>query len=364
MAGRVTIRDVARAAGVSYASVSRFLNRTGPLSPATRRAVEQAVAATGFVPHHHARRLAGARPDTVAFLHCVGGDRLLADPNVNDLMAGCATALADRDILMVTPVGSVPAPVAGAFSGPDSVAGAFSGQAPVFGVLSDPALVFSAPAASAVVQDLIGRDLPVVACGTPLGYEQSISYVTTDDRAGAREMVSYLRSRGRRRIATVTGPLDLPGGVQRLAGYRDAVDGSVDVSGGVQRLAGYRDAVDGFDPALVAVGDFTFAGGKVATELLLHRDPTFDALFVASDMMAAGALEALREAGRSVPGDVAVAGFDDAPIAVTTVPQLTTVRIPWSRYPGELVRQLFRTLDGDLPSGVVLPLSLAFRASA
>ncbi|GLY04528.1 LacI family DNA-binding transcriptional regulator [Actinoplanes sp. NBRC 101535] len=337
MAGRVTIRDVARAAGVSYASVSRFLNRTGPLSPATRRAVESAVAATGFVPHHHARRLAGARPDTVAFLHCVGSDRLLADPNVNDLMAGCATALADRDILMVTPVGSVPAPVVGASALVPGV------PAPVFGVLSDPALVFSAPAASAVVHDLIGRDLPVVACGTPLGYEQSISYVTTDDRAGAREIVTYLRSRGRRRIATVTGPLDLPGGVQRLAGYRDAVDG--------------------FDPALVAVGDFTFAGGKAATEFLLRRDPTFDALFAASDMMAAGALEALREAGRSVPGDVAVAGFDDAPVAMTTVPPLTTMRIPWSRYPGELVRQLLRTLDGDLPSGVVLPLSLTVRAS-
>lgn len=101
-----------------------------------------------------------------------------------------------------------------------------------------------------------------------------------------------------------------------------------------------------------------------ATEQLLRQAPDIDALFVASDMMAVGALAALEHAGRRVPQDVAVAGFDDAPIATTTRPQLTTVRVPWPRIADELIRQLLRRMDGDGPSGVIISVELAIRGSA
>jgi len=131
-----------------------------------------------------------------------------------------------------------------------------------------------------------------------------------------------------------------------------------------QRLAGYRDVLEDVDPALVAHGDYTHAGGMTAAEMLLRQAPDLDAVFAASDLMAAGALTALQSAGRRVPEDVAVAGFDDAPIATHTWPQLTTVRIPWQRYPGELVRQLLRRMDGDEPTGVITPVDLVRRGSA
>lgn len=205
-------------------------------------------------------------------------------------------------------------------------------------------LMFSAPRASTAVDALVERRIPVVACGVPLGHEPDVSYVSTDDRDGAQQVVAYLRAQGRRRIATVTGPMDLPGGVHRLAGYRDAV-GS-------------------FDPALVVHGDYTYAGGLAAAEQLLRQAPGLDAIFAASDLMAAGVLEACARAGRHVPADIAVAGFDDAAIATSTTPQLTTVRIPWQRYAGQLTRHLLRRMDGDEPSGVIMPVELIVRGSA
>jgi DNA-binding LacI/PurR family transcriptional regulator len=137
----------------------------------------------------------------------------------------------------------------------------------------------------------------------------------------------------------------------------------MNLSHGIDRLASYRDAIDRFDPALVAHGDYSYASGMAATERLLRQVPDIDALFVASDVMAAGALAALHQAGRRVPQDVAVAGFDDAAIATTTRPQLTTVRVPWPRIAEELARQLLRRMDGDGPSGVIIPVELAIRGS-
>ncbi|MFC4063606.1 LacI family DNA-binding transcriptional regulator [Actinoplanes subglobosus] len=326
--GRATIYDVARFAGVSAGTVSRVLNGHA-VGAASRRAVERALAAIGYVPNQHARRLAGARPETVVFLHCVPGDRLLADPNVNAMLLDCLRTLGEQHIMMVTPV-------AGGGS-PDVATRTLTAR------LDDPALMFSVPRASTAVDDLVSRHVPVVTCGTPLGHERHVSYVTTDDRDGVQQIVAYLRSRGRRRIAIVTGPMDLPGGVQRLAGYRDAIGT--------------------FDPALVVHGDYTYASGIAAAESLLRRTPDVDAIFAASDMMAAGVLDACAQAGRRVPDDVAVAGYDDAPIAVSTTPQLTTVRIPWHRYAGQLTSQLLRRIDGDDASGVIMPVELIVRGS-
>jgi DNA-binding LacI/PurR family transcriptional regulator len=325
---RVTIYDVARAAGVSSGTVSRVLNGRQGVSASARKAVEQALAGTGYVPNYHARRLAGARAETVAFLHCVGADQLFADANINGLMLGCGRALGDHDIMQVVPVN------------PGASEATFRQASGVV----DAALVFSAPARSGVLADLVERGLPLVTCGAPTGQESAVSYVTGDDRDGARQVVSYLRSRGRRRIATVTGPLEL--------------------ASGAQRLAGYRDALESFDPALVTNGDYSSAGGAAAVGRLLRQAPDLDALFVASDAMAAGALATLEQAGRRVPEDVAVAGFDDAAIAAALRPQLTTVRVPWPRIADELVRQLLRRIDGDGPSGVIMPVELALRGSA
>ena len=100
----------------------------------------------------------------------------------------------------------------------------------------------------------------------PLGHERDVTYVASDDRDGARQMTEYLRSTGRRRIAIITGPLDTPGGVDRLAGYREIVGHG--------------------DPELIATGDYTRASGETAMARLLEQAPDLDAVFVCSDLMA------------------------------------------------------------------------------
>jgi DNA-binding LacI/PurR family transcriptional regulator len=171
-----------------------------------------------------------------------------------------------------------------------------------------------------------------------------VAYVAADDRDGARQMVHYLRSIGRRRIATITGPLDTPGGVERLAGYREALGDT--------------------EPRLIVNGDYTRHAGEVAMEQLLAQAPDLDAVFVASDLMAAGALNALHRAGRRVPEDVAVGGFDDSSIATASHPHLTTIRQPYGRISAEMVRLLLGLIEGDSPAAVIVPTELVRRDSA
>ena len=192
---------------------------------------------------------------------------------------------------------------------------------------------------------LANAGVPYVACGAPLGHESPIAYVAADERGGARAMVEYLRSAGRARIATVTGPLDTSGGRGRLEGYRDVVGAS-------------------FDPSLVAEGDYSQDSGERAMDALLERHPDLDAVFVASDVMALGALVALRRAGRRVPEDVAVGGFDDSAAAVAARPALTTMRQPYMRISAEMARLLLAAIDGEPPAAVILPTEFIRRESA
>lgn len=167
-----------------------------------------------------------------------------------------------------------------------------------------------------------------------------------DNRGGAREAVEYLISTGRRAIGTVTGPLDMHAGVSRHLGFREAV-----------ALAGLADH-------RVAHADFSELGGATATARLLGEHPDLDALFVASDAMAAGALHVLRERGRSVPGDVAVVGFNDILTARHTQPALTTIRQPIVALGSEMTRMLVRVLAGEEPTPLILPTELVIRESA
>ncbi|WP_436761853.1 LacI family DNA-binding transcriptional regulator [Streptosporangium sp. V21-05] len=159
-------------------------------------------------------------------------------------------------------------------------------------------------------------------------------------------MTRYLVGLGRERIVTITGPLDTPGGALRLEGFADILG----------RKASRR---------LIEHGDYTQLGGESAMARLLERAPDIDAVFVASDLMAAGALSALRAAGRRVPEDVAVGGFDDSAVALTTHPPLTTVRQSLERVAEETVRLLLALIDGaENLEPVILPTTLIVRESA
>jgi DNA-binding LacI/PurR family transcriptional regulator len=329
---RPTIEDVATLAGVSRGTVSRVLNGGHNVSPAALAAVRKAISRTGYVVNHHARSLVTQRSRSVAFILSEPQERLFEDPNLGTLLRGCTQALAEYDV-----------PLLLAMAGTDDERKRLARFVAAGHV--DGALLVSTHDGDPITGELLGHGVPVVACGVPLGFERQVSYVAADDRDGAQQMVSYLRSAGRQRIGTVTGPLDKPGGTQRLAGYQDVMGAAA-------------------APELIAAGDYSEASGAAATELLLRRVPDLDGLFVASDLMARGAMRALARAGRRVPQDVAVGGFDDSPAAAATEPPLTTIRQPWPRISSEMVRLLLGQIDGDPPAAVILPTELVRRGSA
>lgn len=328
---RPTMDDVAAVAGVSRGTVSRVLNGGHNVSGPALEAVERAIRKTGYVVNQHARSLVTQRSDSVAFILSEPQDRLFEDPNFNNLLRGCTQILAEHDITLLLTV-------AGTSADRKRI-----GRWVTAGHV-DGALVVSNHLGSPLLDELKGRGLPFVVCGRPLGHEREVSYVAADDRDGARQMVVHLRSRGYQRIGIITGPLD--------------------TSGGVDRLAGYRDVVGDVDPALIEAGDYSQASGEAAMERLLRAGPDLDAVFVCSDLMAAGAITYLQRIGKRVPDDIAIAGFDDSKVATTITPRLTTIRQPFGRVSQEMVRLLLAHIAGEQHAAVILPTELVIRESA
>ncbi|WP_217140111.1 LacI family DNA-binding transcriptional regulator [Streptomyces sp. AC627_RSS907] len=330
-----TIHDVAREAGVSRGTVSRVLNGGHYVSPAAQEAVNAAIRKTGYVVNRHARSLITGRSDSVGFLLTEPQERFFEDPNFNVLLRGCTQALAAHDVPLLL-----------------MLAGTKDERRRIARYITaghvDGVLLVSSRSGDPVAEELRAAGVPLVACGKPIGLGSKVSYVAADDRDGARDMVRHLLSLGRRRVGVVTGPLDTPGGVERLAGYKEVL----------------AEAGVAFDERLVVSGDYSRASGEAGAERLLARAPDADAVFVASDLMAQGVLAALQRAGRRVPEDVAVGGFDDSPAAVAASPELTTIRQPWDRISAEMVRVLLAQIGGEDPATVILPTELVKRESA
>ena len=189
--------------------------------------------------------------------------------------------------------------------------------------------------------------MPTVLSGRPLSGGRRLWYVDSDNVGGGELATNYLLDSGRSHVATVTGPLDMCAGQDRLAGYRSAVE-----------AAGRH-----YDESLVSVGDFTTVGGYDATRALLERRPDVDAIFAASDLAAIGVLRALRESGRRA---VTVIGFDDIPAAADQQPPLTTVKQPIAALGTAMTRLLLDRIEGlqGLHRRTVLPVELVQRETA
>jgi LacI family transcriptional regulator, repressor for deo operon, udp, cdd, tsx, nupC, and nupG len=327
-----TIRDVAAAAGVSHGTVSRVINGGHWVSPQSRLAVETAIKATGYTANHAARSLATGRANSVAFLLTEPQHLLFADPTFSLLLRGAAEALAERSMTLVLLVAGTAAE--------RSNVEHFVGAGHVDGVL-----LISSHEADPLLDSLLAARVPVVSCGLPLGHQGEVSAVSVDESGSARVMTRHLLDQGHRRIAMVAGPADTPGGRFRLVGFRDEMG-------------------DRFDPALVEEGDYGYESGVEGMTRILERTRDFDAVFAASDLMASGAIAALRRAGLRVPEDVAVAGFDDSGLAATHEPPLTTMRQPWDQISSQMVSMLLEIIDGGEPSAITLPTTLVVRASA
>ena len=328
-----TIADVARVAGVSRGTVSRALNGGRYVSPEALAAVTRAVRESGYVANSSARSLVTRRANAVAFVLSEPHELLFEDPNFSVLLRSSTQALAEQQTSLVLMLASNAAE-----------------RQRVLQYLQaghiDGILLVSSHSGDPLVRELERNDLPVVACGKPLGHDIRIPYVAADDRDGARRMTQYLLDLGRTQIATLTGPLDTPGGQERLEGYRDVL--------------GRRTR----RKLIASATDYSHQAGDAAMQQLLAASPDLDAVFVASDLLAAGALTALRRAGRRVPGDVAVGGFDDSRVALTTDPPLTTIHQPLEQVAVEMVDLLLKRIGGARPASRVLPVDLIRRSSS
>ncbi|WP_084038189.1 LacI family DNA-binding transcriptional regulator [Demequina sp. NBRC 110053] len=327
-----TIRDVAATAGVSRGTVSRVINGGHWVSPAAREAVERAIETTGYYANHHARSLATGRADSIAFLLTEPTQLLFDDPTFSILLRGAAEAASKRHKTLVLLL-------AGTDEERRNVAH-FVGARHVDGVL-----LISSHERDPMLDTLIASGVPTVACGLPLGHQDDVVTVSIDEVGAAREAVRHLRGSGRQRIAFIAGPPDTPGGKYRLVGYREELGASL-------------------DSALVDEGDYSTASGAAAMERILERAPDVDAVFAASDRMAAGAIQTLRRHGKDVPGDVAVVGFDDSGLAERLDPPLTTMRQPFDQISEQMVESLTSLASGKPATSTTLPATLVRRATA
>ncbi|WP_284748788.1 LacI family DNA-binding transcriptional regulator [Amycolatopsis sp. RTGN1] len=299
-----TLEDVARVAGVSRATVSRVVNSVRNVDPKLRETVERAIAATGYVPNRAARSLVTRRTGGIALVvseparHVeafTGG--VFGDPFFGRVVEGVVAHLRPQGLhplLMLVDSDEEREKLVAKLR-----------QEQVSGVL----LISLHPAEDPLPRMLTDAGVPAALFARP-GRSAPVSYVDVAHQDGARLAADRLVERGCHRVATIAGPAGTPAGQDRLAGFRDAM------------------ARHGHAYVAVAEGDFTEHGGERAMERLLAEEPALDGLFVANDLMAYGALTVLREAGRRVPGDVAVIGFDDSRVALSCRPRLTTVRQP------------------------------------
>ncbi|NDL57999.1 LacI family DNA-binding transcriptional regulator [Phytoactinopolyspora mesophila] len=328
---RPTLEQVASRAGVSRATVSRVVNGSTTVAESIREAVHRAVAELGYVPNLAARSLVTQRTDSIALLLPETTTRVFSDDQFfPGVIRGVSQELeaADKQLVLML-LGSAAA---------HERAKRYATGGHVDGVL-----FASMHGADPLPEMLASHGVPVVCSGRPLS-RSTVPYVDVDHEAGVVAAIEHLLSSGRRRIATIAGPQDMVAGIARLDAYRQ-------VLGASDRRS------------IVAVGDFTRESGEAAMRQLLADDPRLDAVFVASDLMAHGALRALREAGRRVPADVAVVGFDDIELARYTDPPLTTVRQPIEEIGHTLARLLLRLLGGEPVEAVVLPTELVIRHS-
>ena len=336
---RPTLEMVAAAAGVSRGTASRALNGGVNVSRAALDAVLKAADELGYRPNLAARSLVIGRSDSVGLVVSETDERLFAEPFFAAVVRGVHAELAGCGMQLVL-----------TFSQSEEE----RGQVVRFAVGRhlDGVILISLHGDDPLPRSLVAAGIPVVMAGRGSEHDRraGVWWVQADNRGGSRAAVEHLARIGRRRIATIAGPVDMSVGRDREAGWRDAL-----------LAAGLPAGSD-----LVGRGDFSEESGRAAAEALLDVVPDLDAVFAASDLMAFGTIQALRSNGRRVPDDVAVIGFDDAPAAARHVPPLTTVAQPVEQMGRLMVSMLVRRIAGQpvADQHVVLPTRLVLRETA
>lgn len=329
----MNLETIARMSGVSRSTVSRVINNSPRVSEDSRRKVLEVIRRTNFQPNIAARSLATGSTRILGLVIPTAVANLFTDPYFPLLIQGITAACNARDYSMMLWLA-------------DAEYERRMIRQILYSGLIDGVVLASMPTDDPLLTALLDARRPFVVQGRDL-FHDNITYIDVDNVESSRHATLHLARLGHRRIAHITGPLNTAVGQDRRQGYEQALQQS--------NLL--------ITPTLVAEGDFTYEGGYQAMLRLLSHQP--DAVFVASDTMAQGALRAITENDRIVPDDIALIGFDDMPFAAKMTPPLTTVRQPVHRMGSVAAETLIELIEHpeNKPRGIRLPTELVIRAS-
>lgn len=328
------MKDVAVEAGVSRGTVSRVLNGQPYVSDEARAAIEAAIAKVGFVPNRAARSLVMRSSQAVGLIVHEPHSLFVEDPNIGSILLGANAALSEADYQLSCLIADGPRDI-------ERLARYLSGG------LIDGVIIVSARVGDPITRAVAELGIPAAFVGNPRDIGDA-PRVTIDNRGAAREITTRLAATGRSRIGMIAAALDRDSGSDRLAGFVDAL--------------GHR-----FDPQLVqSVPLYSYSDGQAGMRELLARCPEIDGVFASSDAVAAGAVDVLKEAGRSIPGDVGIVGFDDSSWALRCDPPLSTVHQPATELGRAAAESVLSQLRGeDVPAERrVLECPVVWRGSA
>ncbi len=327
-----TLELVAEHAGVSRATVSRVVNGSDRVKPAAREAVELAIRELNYVPNRAARSLAQGRTNSIALVIPENTAKFFADPYFAKVVQGAAQYLADTEFMLTLLLSTEADPV--------------KTTRYLQGSNVDGALVLSHHADDRSYADL-GSVLPMVYGGRTMSTDQKDIYVVdVDNVAAARQATEVIIDRGRTKLAIIAGPQDMGAGLDRLIGFKQAVEEA------------------GLEPVAIEIGDFTPSSGRRIMRQLLDADVRVDGLFAASAQMGFGALQALGEAGMKVPEDISVTSVDDDSFARNSTPPLTTIAQNPERQGEIMAELLIKRINGEqVPAWSIVDTRLVLRAS-
>jgi len=330
-----TLEDIAKLAGVSRSTVSRVVNEKPNVQKNVRKRVMEVIEETGYHPNAAARTLASQRSWMIGLILPLNASLFFTDPYYSHLTKGIAQACNDNNYTLAL-----------------FLAGSKEDEKKTFprisrkGFLDGVVIQSGHHGDQAIIGRMIDVGIPIVVAGRPFRSD-NVSYIDIDNVNAAYSAVTHLIRLGHKRIATITGPLNSTVGIDRKNGYCKAlIERDIEIN-----------------EDLIIEGDFTEAGGNLAMQQLLPTNP--DAVFAASDVMALGAMRAVREAGLSIPDDIALVGFDDLPLATLSDTKLTTIRQPVVEFGEESIEILIDIIKNgnEPPRHVIMSTELVIRDS-
>ena len=330
----LTLEDIAKQAGVSRATVSRVVNNDPRVNEELRQRVMDVVNRTGYHPNLAARALASQHSQMIGLVLSRFSSAHFKDPYHPRLVHGIVQACNQYDYtLSLILISSA--------KDEEKLIPRITHRG-----LFDGILLQSDPASESLIERLTNANVPLVVIGRP-PRRFNVSYIDIDNVVAGYNATSHLLRLGYRRVGTITGPLSTTMGADRLEGYRKA-------------MIEHGQAID---ESLIVEGDFTDMGGYYSMKQMLPARP--DAVFAAADIMAIGAIRAIREAGLHIPKDIALVGFDDLPLATIPEPHLTTIRQPIPEVGFSAFEILLDLINNGLtpPRRVILDTELVVRDS-